>query len=37
MRGMGRDIQAGVLSPEEITSELIDSRLLSGGYLILTC
>lgn len=31
MRGLGKDIQAGVLSPEAITAELIDSRLLSGG------
>lgn len=31
MRGLGKDIQAGILSPEDITSELIDSRLLSGG------
>ncbi|MNW62532.1 Isoprenyl transferase [compost metagenome] len=31
MRELGNDIKAGRLSPEEITSELIDSRLLSGG------
>lgn len=31
MRGLGKDIQSGVLSPEAITAELIDSRLLSGG------
>lgn len=31
MRGLGKDIQAGLLSPEEITTALIDSRLLSGG------
>ncbi|MRN54832.1 isoprenyl transferase [Paenibacillus monticola] len=31
MQDLGRDIQAGLLSPEEITSALIDSRLLSSG------
>lgn len=31
MRGLGEDIKAGVLTPDDITSELIDSRLLSGG------
>ncbi|MFC3746327.1 isoprenyl transferase [Paenibacillus sp. GCM10012306] len=31
MRNLGKDIEAGVLKPEDITSELIDSRLLSGG------
>ncbi|AHV97834.1 isoprenyl transferase [Paenibacillus sp. 7124] len=31
MRSLGRDIAEGRLTPEEITSELIDSRLLSGG------
>ncbi|MFF2908592.1 MULTISPECIES: isoprenyl transferase [Bacillales] len=31
MRSLGNDIEAGVLKPEDITSELIDSRLLSGG------
>ncbi len=31
MQALGRDIQAGLLSPEEITSALIDSRLLSSG------
>lgn len=31
MREMGKDIQAGTLSPDEITSELIGSRLLSSG------
>ncbi|ASA22228.1 isoprenyl transferase [Paenibacillus donghaensis] len=31
MRGFGRDIQAGLLTPEDITAELIDQRLLSGG------
>ncbi|WP_238653760.1 isoprenyl transferase [Paenibacillus piscarius] len=31
MREMGRDIQAGTLSPDEITSELIGNRLLSSG------
>lgn len=31
MRELGNDIKAGRLTPEDITSELIDSRLLSGG------
>jgi undecaprenyl diphosphate synthase len=31
MRELGEEIKAGRLSPEQITSELIDSRLLSGG------
>ncbi|WP_025701618.1 isoprenyl transferase, partial [Paenibacillus forsythiae] len=31
MRSLGKDIAAGQLSPEQITAELIDSRLLSGG------
>lgn len=31
MRALGKDIQAGILSPEEITSELIDNRLSSSG------
>ncbi|WP_025692870.1 polyprenyl diphosphate synthase, partial [Paenibacillus zanthoxyli] len=31
MRSLGEDIAAGQLSPEQITAELIDSRLLSGG------
>lgn len=31
MRELGKDIQAGTLSPDEITSELIGSRLLSSG------
>lgn len=31
MRDIGKDIQSGILSPEEITADLIDSRLLSGG------
>ncbi|MFE4709675.1 MULTISPECIES: isoprenyl transferase [unclassified Paenibacillus] len=31
MRSLGKDIEAGVLKPEDITSEVIDSRLLSGG------
>ncbi|WP_340024077.1 isoprenyl transferase [Paenibacillus sp. FSL K6-1096] len=31
MREMGKDIQAGTLSPDEITSELIGNRLLSSG------
>ncbi|QWU14145.1 undecaprenyl diphosphate synthase [Paenibacillus sophorae] len=31
MRSLGEDIAAGHLSPEQITAELIDSRLLSGG------
>ncbi|AIQ47828.1 UDP pyrophosphate synthase [Paenibacillus sp. FSL R7-0273] len=31
MRELGNEIKAGKLLPEEITSELIDSRLLSGG------
>lgn len=31
MRDIGKDIQSGILSPEKITADLIDSRLLSGG------
>ncbi|MCL6603056.1 MAG: isoprenyl transferase [Paenibacillus sp.] len=31
MRHMGEDIQAGLLTPDQITAELIDSRLLSAG------
>ncbi|AIQ13316.1 isoprenyl transferase [Paenibacillus durus] len=31
MRSLGKDIAAGHLAPEQITAELIDSRLLSGG------
>ncbi|WP_410510853.1 isoprenyl transferase [Paenibacillus sp. BR2-3] len=31
MRALGEDIRAGLLSPEQITADLIDSRLLSGG------
>lgn len=31
MRSLGKDIQAGILSPEEITSELINNRLLTAG------
>ncbi|KAA9006425.1 isoprenyl transferase [Paenibacillus spiritus] len=31
MQELGREIAAGQLSPEQITAELIDSRLLSGG------
>lgn len=31
MRSLGKDIAEGRLSPEQITAEMIDSRLLSGG------
>lgn len=31
MRSIGKDIQSGALSPEDITTDLIDSRMLSGG------
>lgn len=31
MRSIGKDIQSGGLTPDDITSDLIDSRLLSGG------
>jgi undecaprenyl diphosphate synthase len=31
MRSIGKDIQSGVLSPDDITTDLIDSRMLSGG------
>lgn len=31
MRSLAEDIQTGQLSPEQITAELIDGRLLSGG------
>ncbi|WP_379126599.1 isoprenyl transferase [Paenibacillus sp. sgz500958] len=31
MRSLGEDIQAGRLAPDQITAEMIDSRLLTGG------
>lgn len=31
MRSIGKDIQSGALSPEDITTDLIDNRMLSGG------
>jgi undecaprenyl diphosphate synthase len=31
MRSIGKDIQSGALTPEDITTDLIDSRMLSGG------
>jgi undecaprenyl diphosphate synthase len=31
MRSIGKDIQSGTLSPDDITTDLIDSRMLSGG------
>jgi len=31
MRSLGEDIKAGLLSPDQITADLIDQRLLSGG------